>query len=50
MQKGFTLTEVIAVIVVLSLIILMAVPAYLGISETLKQREYDNLESFYDNV
>ena len=42
MQKGFTLTEVIAVIVVLSVIILMAVPAYLGISETLRQRAYDN--------
>ena len=42
MKKGFTLTEVLVVIIILSIIILMAVPAYLGITETLKQREYDN--------
>ena len=41
-KNGFTLTEVIAVIVILSVIILMAVPAYLGITETLKNNQYDN--------
>ena len=41
-KNGFTLTEVIAVIVILSVIILMAVPAYLGITETLRNNQYDN--------
>ena len=41
-KNGFTLTEVIAVIVILSVIILMAVPAYLGITQTLKNNQYDN--------
>ena len=42
MKKGFTLTEVMVVIAVLSIIILMAIPAYLGITETLKNNQYDN--------
>ncbi len=41
-RNGFTLTEVIAVIVILSVIILMAVPSYLGVTETLKKNQYDN--------
>ena len=41
-KNGFTLVEVITVIVILGIIILIAVPSYIGISENLKQKQYEN--------
>ena len=41
-NKGFTLVEVITVIAILSVIVLIAVPSYFGITDSLRQREYDN--------
>lgn len=42
-KKAFTLTELIAVMVILSLIISMAIALFVNIKEKILQKEYDNL-------
>ena len=41
-RKGFTLVELMAVIVVLAIIIAIAVPAYNGIKTKIDQKNYEN--------
>ena len=41
-KKGFTITELIAVIVVLSLLIVIAVPVYNGVTKSIKEKTLEN--------
>ena len=45
MNKGFTLVEVIAVIVILSLLIVITTPAYDTISTSIKKRNYESKQN-----
>ncbi len=42
MKKGFTLVEVLAIIVIITVILLMAVPAYTGIISVIHQKVYES--------
>lgn len=42
MNKGFTIVELLASISIMALIIIISVPAYNGISNTIKQNNYDS--------
>lgn len=42
MNKGFTIVELLASIGIMALIIVISVPAYNGISNTIKQNSYDS--------
>ncbi|MDD2409370.1 MAG: prepilin-type N-terminal cleavage/methylation domain-containing protein [Bacilli bacterium] len=42
MRKGFTLVETITAIIILSMIIIIAMPAYNGIDKTIKETTYNN--------
>ena len=48
-EKGFTLIEVIAVIVILGLIVLIAIPFFQGSLTTFRDDYYDNLETSVTN-
>lgn len=41
-KKGFTLTELLATIVILSVVITIAVPAVIGVSNMIKQNMYES--------
>ena len=41
-KKGFTLVELMAVIAILGIILLIAVPSYLGVSKKIKEDMWDN--------
>lgn len=41
-RKGFTLVELMAVIAILGIILLIAVPSYLGVSKKIKEDMWDN--------
>lgn len=45
MNKGFTLVEIIAVIVILSLLVIISTPAYNTISTNIKTKNYDSKKS-----
>lgn len=45
MNKGFTLVELIAVIIILSLLIIITTPAYDSISNNIKTRNYESKKS-----
>ena len=45
MNKGFTLVEIIAVIVILSLLIVITTPAYDTISTSIKTRNYESKQN-----
>lgn len=45
MNKGFTLVELIAVVVILSLVAIITTPAYDSISNNIKTRNYDSKKS-----
>jgi prepilin-type N-terminal cleavage/methylation domain-containing protein len=47
-KKGFTLTEMVAAIVILALIIALAVTAYRGIKVGLLRKDYENLVSYLE--
>ena len=42
MKKGFTVVELLAAIVIMALVIIISIPAYNGISNTIKKNSYDN--------
>ena len=42
MKKGFTLVEILSVVAILSIIILIAVPSYLGISSSIAKKMYES--------
>ena len=42
MNKGFTLVEIMATIVILTIIMLIAVPIYNGVSENINENIYDS--------
>ncbi|MDD4705657.1 MAG: prepilin-type N-terminal cleavage/methylation domain-containing protein [Bacilli bacterium] len=42
MKKGFTLVETITAIIIISMIIIIAMPAYNGIDNTIKETTYNN--------
>lgn len=42
MKKGFTVVELLASIAIMALIIIISVPAYEGISNTIKQNSYNS--------
>ncbi|MDD2238695.1 MAG: prepilin-type N-terminal cleavage/methylation domain-containing protein [Bacilli bacterium] len=42
MRKGFTLVETITSIIIISMIIIIAMPAYNGIDKTIKETTYNN--------
>ena len=42
MKKGFTIVELLASIAIMALIIIISVPAYEGISNTIKQNSYNS--------
>ena len=41
-KKGFTLTELLAVIVILAIIIAIAVPSYMKIKKNIDENNYNN--------
>ena len=41
-KKGFTLVELLAVIIILGLLIAIAVPSYIGVSKRIKEKMWDN--------
>lgn len=45
MNKGFTLVELIAVIVILALVVVITTPAYDSISKNIKERNYTSKQS-----
>lgn len=45
MNKGFTLVELIAVIVILALLVVITTPAYDSISKNIKERNYTSKQS-----
>lgn len=45
MNKGFTLVELIAVIVILALLVVITTPAYDSISKNIKERNYNSKQS-----
>ena len=50
-NKGFTIVELLAVLVILSILIFMAVPTYNKITQVVRQREYDTkLENIKDKA
>lgn len=42
MRNGFTLVETITAIIILSMIMIIAIPAYNGIDKTIKETTYNN--------
>lgn len=42
MKKGFTIVELLASIAIMALIIIISVPAYEGISKTIKEQNYNS--------
>ena len=49
-RKGFTLTELIAVIVILTVIVLIAVPAYTAIRKRMLETQYENTVSLIETA
>ena len=47
-KKGFTLVELLTVIVIMSIVILIAVSGYGAISKNVKEKSYDNLVSYIE--
>ncbi|MBO4245186.1 MAG: InlB B-repeat-containing protein [Bacilli bacterium] len=47
-NKGFTLVELLATIVILGIVVLIAIPAYSAISNTLKKRQNKNIFSYIE--
>ena len=48
--KGFTLVELLAVIVILGLLIGIAIPVYFNITRTVKGNEYESKKKYIENV
>lgn len=45
-RNGFSLAELLATIVILSVIILIAVPSYLGVTKSVKEKNYQNKKDY----
>ena len=49
-KKGFTLVELIAVIVILGMIIIIAYPAYINIANDMKKSNFENTTKILANT
>lgn len=50
MNKGFTIVELLAAIAIMALIIIISVPAYEGISKTIKKSNYESKKSMMEKA
>ncbi|MBR1416938.1 MAG: BspA family leucine-rich repeat surface protein [Bacilli bacterium] len=49
-NRGFTITELLAVVVILGLIVAIAVPVYFNVSKSVRENEYKSKKSYIESI